>query len=40
MFEIEKYTKPTDWAQVTLYVVSIAAIVVVALDVFVWRASC
>jgi hypothetical protein len=40
MFEIEKYTKPTDWAQVALYVVSIAAIVVVALDVFVWRASC
>jgi hypothetical protein len=40
MFEIEKYKKPTDWAQVALYVVSIAAIVVVALDVFVWRASC
>lgn len=40
MFEIEKYTKPTDWAQIALYVVSIAAIVVVALDVFVWRASC
>jgi hypothetical protein len=40
MFEIEKYTKPTDWAQVALYVVSIAAIVVVALDVFIWRASC
>jgi hypothetical protein len=40
MFEIEKYTKPTDWAQIALYVVSIAAIVVVALDLFVWRASC
>jgi len=40
MFDIEKYTKPTDWAQVALYVVSIAAIVVVALDVFIWRASC
>jgi len=40
MFDIEKYTKPTDWAQVALYLVSIAAIVVVALDVFVWRASC
>lgn len=40
MFEIEKYTKPTDWAQVAIYVVSVAAIVVVALDVFVWRASC
>jgi hypothetical protein len=40
MFEIEKYTKPTDWAQVALYLVSIAAIVVVALDVFIWRASC
>jgi hypothetical protein len=40
MFDIETYKKPTDWAQVTLYVVSIAAIVVVALDVFIWRASC
>jgi hypothetical protein len=40
MFEIEKYSKPTDWAQIALYVVSIAAIVVVALDLFVWRASC
>jgi hypothetical protein len=40
MFDIEKYTKPTDWAQIALYVVSIAAIVVVALDVFIWRASC
>jgi hypothetical protein len=37
MFEIEKYSKPTDWAQVALWIVSIAAIVVVALDVFVWR---
>jgi hypothetical protein len=40
MFEIETYKKPTDWAQVVLYVVSIAAIVVVTLDLFVWRASC
>jgi hypothetical protein len=37
MFEIEKYSKPTDWAQVALWIVSIAAIVVVALDVFIWR---
>jgi len=40
MFEIEKYTTPTDWAQVALWIVSVAAIVVVALDLFVWRASC
>ena len=38
MFEIEKYTKPTDWTQVALWIVSIAALVVVALDIFVWRA--
>jgi hypothetical protein len=37
MFEIEKYTKPTDWAQVALWIVSVAAIVVVILDVFIWR---
>jgi len=37
MFDIEKYTKPTDWAQVALWIVSIAAIVVVLLDLFVWR---
>jgi len=37
MFEIEKYTKPTDWAQVALWIVSVAAIVVVLLDLFVWR---
>ena len=37
MFEIEKYTKPTNWANVALWVVSIAALVVVALDLFVWR---
>jgi len=35
---IEHYKKPTDWAQVALYAVSIAAIVVVILDVFYWRA--
>jgi hypothetical protein len=40
MFEIEKYIKPTDWAQVALWIVSVAAIVVVALDLFVWRTSC
>jgi hypothetical protein len=38
MFEIEKYKKPTDWAQVALYVVSVIAIIVVILDVFFWRA--
>jgi hypothetical protein len=38
MFEIEKYTKPIDWTQVALWIVSIAALVVVALDIFVWRA--
>lgn len=38
MFEIEKYKKPTDWSQVALWVVSITALVVVALDLFVWRA--
>jgi hypothetical protein len=38
MFEIEKYSKPTNWAQVALWIVSIAAIVVVLLDVLYWRA--
>jgi hypothetical protein len=38
MFDIEKYTKPTDWSQVTLWIVSAAAIVVVILDVLYWRA--
>ena len=37
MFEIEKYSKPINWAQVALWIVSIAAIAVVALDVFIWR---
>jgi hypothetical protein len=37
MFEIEKYTKPTDWAQVALWIVSLVAIIVVILDVFIWR---
>jgi hypothetical protein len=37
MFDIEKYTKPTDWAQVALWIVSAAAIVVVLLDLFIWR---
>jgi hypothetical protein len=37
MFEIEHYKKPTDWAQVAMLVVSIIAIIVVALDIFVWR---
>jgi len=38
MFEIETYKKPTDWAQVSLYVVSVVAIIVVILDVLYWRA--
>jgi hypothetical protein len=37
MFDIEKYTKPTDWAQVALWIVSVTAIVVVLLDLFIWR---
>jgi hypothetical protein len=37
MFEIEKYKKPTNWALVALWVVVAAALVVVALDLFVWR---
>jgi cytochrome c-type biogenesis protein CcmH/NrfF len=37
MFDIEHYKKPTNWANVALWVVSVAAIVVVALDVFIWR---
>lgn len=37
MFEIETYKKPTDWAQITLWIVSLAAIVVVILDVIYWR---
>jgi len=37
MFEIEKYKKPTDWAQVALLMVSIIALVVLALDLFFWR---
>jgi cytochrome c-type biogenesis protein CcmH/NrfF len=37
MFDIEHYKKPTNWANVALWLVSIAAIVVVTLDVFVWR---
>jgi len=38
MFEIEKYTKPTDWTTIAVYIVAIIAFVVVALDLFVWRA--
>jgi hypothetical protein len=37
MFEIEKYKKPTDWALVALWVVVAAALVVLVLDLFVWR---
>jgi cytochrome c-type biogenesis protein CcmH/NrfF len=37
MFDIEHYKKPTNWANVALWFVSVAAIVVVALDVFIWR---
>jgi hypothetical protein len=40
MFEIETYKKPIDWAQVAMWIVSVTAIVVVALDLFVWRTSC
>jgi hypothetical protein len=38
MFDIEHYKKPTNWANVALWVVSVAAIVVVILDVLYWRA--
>jgi hypothetical protein len=38
MYEIEHYKKPTNWANVALVVVSLTALVVVALDVFFWRA--
>jgi len=37
MFDIEHYKKPRDWAQIALWIVSVAAIVVVLLDLFVWR---
>jgi cytochrome c-type biogenesis protein CcmH/NrfF len=37
MFDIEHYKKPTNWANVALWVVSVAAIVVVILDVLYWR---
>jgi hypothetical protein len=37
MFDIEKYIKPTDWSQIALWIVSAAAIVVVLLDLFIWR---
>jgi hypothetical protein len=37
MFDIETYKKPTDWAQVALWIVSLVAIIVVILDVFIWR---
>ena len=38
MFDIEHYKKPTNWVNVALWCVSIAAIVVVILDVLYWRA--
>jgi len=38
MFDIEHYKKPTNWANLALWVVSVVALVVVALDVFYWRA--
>jgi len=38
MFDIEHYKKPTNWANVALWIVSVAALVVVALDVLYWRA--
>jgi hypothetical protein len=37
MFDIEHYKKPRDWAQIALWVVSLTAIVVVLLDLFIWR---
>lgn len=37
MFDIETYKKPRDWSQVALWIVSVAAIVVVLLDVLYWR---
>jgi hypothetical protein len=37
MFDIETYKKPTDWAQVALWIFSLVAIIVVILDVFIWR---
>jgi hypothetical protein len=37
MFDIEHYKKPTNWANVALWFVSVAAIVVVILDVLYWR---
>ena len=37
MFDIETYKKPIDWAQVALWIVSFVAIIVVILDVFIWR---
>jgi len=37
MFDIETYKKPTDWVQVALWIVSLVAIIVVILDVFIWR---
>ena len=37
MFDLEHYKKPTDWAQIALWIVSVAAIVVVLFDLFVWR---
>jgi hypothetical protein len=37
MFDIETYKKPTDWAQVALWIVSLVAIIVVIFDVFIWR---
>ena len=37
MFDIETYKKPTNLAQVALWIVSLIAIIVVILDVFIWR---
>jgi len=37
MFDIETYKKPTDWAQVALWIVSLVAIIVVIFDIFIWR---
>ena len=37
MFDTEHYKNPRDWAQIALWIVSVAAIVVVLFDLFVWR---
>jgi len=38
MFDIEHYKKPTNWERIALWAVSLTALCVVLLDLFVWRA--